>query len=258
MTTILIKHLPKLDPRLGRRVHHDSRSLAYPFITDGLTIKSVVYKRNIPILNQGNVGACTANAAIGLLGTDPFFETLPLVLPYSLDEAGALKLYSDEEVFDGEGTYPPNDVGGSGLSVSSVIANAFLTSGTQHTFSANDALKALSKTPVLFGTNWYNSMFNPASDGKLTIGGGGIAGGHELLIREIDAPNERVWLDNSWDISWGIQGRCYISFEDFNTLLNEDGDITIPIPNNQPKPQPVLSKKESLLKEFEGWLEKHI
>jgi hypothetical protein len=223
------EHIPSLDPRLKRHVYHDSKSWNYKFDTTSLTVTSVVHKRLIPVLDQGNVGSCTGNAGIGCLGTDPYFNSVPRSEVYTLDEPGALRLYSAAEVIDGSGPYPPNDNGSYGLSIAKALANAGMISSYQHTFTLDDALKALSVYPIMVGMNWYSGMFYPQADGRI-IPSGRIMGGHEVEASEIDAENQRVWFWNSWGESWGLKGRFYLTFTDFGKLLSQRGDVVVLIP----------------------------
>ena len=63
--------------RLGRHVRHDPRSLAYQVAAvDPATLTSVRHVRGIPVLDQGDLGSCTGNAAEGCLGSAPFLGTL--------------------------------------------------------------------------------------------------------------------------------------------------------------------------------------
>ncbi len=213
-----------IDGRLKRHIYHDSRSKSFAFNTAGLTIISVVHPRHIGILNQGSIGSCTGNAGIGALGTDPLFSTTLPSSRYTLNETGAIHLYSDAEIIDGSGAYPPNDNGSCGLSIGKALKAAGLISGYTHTFTLDDALKALTVTPIIVGINWYDGMFTPDKDGRVHITGS-IAGGHEIVAREIDAPNQRVWFDNSWGTGWGVNGRFYLTFTDFGTLLSQSGDV---------------------------------
>jgi hypothetical protein len=190
--SIIIKKYEQHHPKLGRHVRHDSRSLEYRFPVEGLVIQSVVHQRHIPILDQGNVGSCTGNAGIGELATSPVFDALPSHLTYSLDESGALHLYSDEETINGDGPYPPNDNGSDGLTCAKALRLAGLISGYNWCFDAGSALLALSKTPFMFGTDWHEAMFNPDPDGRVHISGP-VAGGHEILCREYDQVNDRLW-----------------------------------------------------------------
>jgi len=246
------------DPRLHRSVHHDSRSRAFAYDTSelrkGTGIVSVVHARNIPILDQGRVGSCTGNAGIADLATDPMFAGLAgHVLTksgYTLDQPGALRLYSAAQFLDGNGRYPPNDRGSNGLSIAKALKTAGLISSYRHTFTRDDALLAASQHPFISGMNWYTQMFHPDVDGRVRLSGA-LAGGHEVMCREIDAPNQRVWFDNSWGANWGAEGRFYLTFEDFGTLLQQRGDVTFlmpaepivepppaPAPNPKPKPKP--------------------
>jgi hypothetical protein len=219
-------------------VHHDSRSRLFSFDTKGRTLTSVAHARYTNILDQGQVGSCTGNAGIGALSTDPLYRSLPTKLTYSLDETGAVKLYSDAEVIDGSGAYPPNDNGSSGLSIAKALKTAGIISGYQHTFTLNDALLALTVYPILVGINWYQGMFTPDPDGRVHISGA-LAGGHEIVARQIDATNSRVWFDNSWGTSWGVKGRFYLTFTDLGTLLSQQGDVVVLLPTTTPGPAPV-------------------
>jgi hypothetical protein len=241
MAVIITKEkIKSRDYRLNRHIHHDSRSLNYAYDTKQLSIISITHSRSIPILDQGNVGSCVGNAGIGNIASGDIFTSLPSVRKYTLDEPGAVKLYSDAEVIDGWGPYPPNDFGSTGLSCAKALVNAGLISGYQHAFTSDDAIKACSQHPFIFGTNWYTGMFNTDKDGRVRISGQ-IAGGHEILCRQIDAVNKRVWFDNSWGTSWGLAGRFYLTFDDFKTLLAQQGDVIIPLPMTQAGPTPSVT-----------------
>lgn len=229
------------DRRLNRHVHHDSWSKLYPFDTSGLSIVSVRHQRRIPILDQGNLGSCVPNAGIGNLGTDPLFANLPVTDPYALDESGALHLYSDvTRADDYPGQYPPNDTGSDGLTCAKVLTRAGVIAGYTHTFSLEDALKALSVTSFITGINWYSDMFNPNAEG-IVRPTGTLAGAHEIVADEYDDRRGLVGCSNSWRETWGLGGRFYIPTDDYGTLLAQDGDVTIftPITADPPTPTPV-------------------
>ena len=264
MHTITAHRIPATDPRLRRHVWHDSRSRNFPFDTTGLTIQSVQHVRHIPVLDQGNVGSCTGNAGIGCLGTDPYFPpaeywagatfgrhliasytlrglpgqlTVRQAMLYGSNEAGAVALYSDAESIDGDGPYPPNDNGSSGLSVAKALHRAGMIGGYTHTFTVDDALKALSVTSFITGINWYNSMFSPDPSGQVRVVGA-LAGGHEIVVDGYDAERGLVWFTNSWGTGWGLEGRFCMAVEDYARLLGEQGDVTIFTPASVPVPQP--------------------
>lgn len=250
--TVYYERIPSTDPRLNRHIRHDDRSKAYAFDTTGLSIVSAKHTRRIPVLDQGQLGSCTGNAGIGCLGTDPFYNSLESVpqgrgrslsgavagVRYAFDEAGAVALYSDAtKADDYPGSYPPDDTGSDGLTIAKVLKAAGEISGYTHTFTLDDALKALGVTPWITGVNWTNNMFSPDSDGRVRPTGS-VAGGHEFVADEIDATNERVWFTNSWGSSFGVNGRFYMTFDDYGTLLGQQGDVTIFTPLTQPAPQP--------------------
>lgn len=59
MTEPLIHRYEPTDPRLGRRVFHDPRSLAYAHpVLPKSAIQTVEWTRRIPILDQGRLGSC--------------------------------------------------------------------------------------------------------------------------------------------------------------------------------------------------------
>jgi hypothetical protein len=158
---------------------------------------------------------------------------------YSLDQNGAVALYGDATKVDPyAGEYPPTDTGSDGLTIAKVLTAAGEIAGYQHTFTLTDALKALTVTPFITGVNWYNSMFNPSVDGEVTVAGN-LAGGHEFIADQIDVENERVWFTNSWGSDWGVNGRFYMNWGDYGSLLAQQGDVTIFVPVTVPAPEPI-------------------
>lgn len=215
------------DVRLNRHIYHDDRSKNFMFDTSGLEIIDVEHKRLIPVLNQGSIGSCTGNSGIGDINTEPFELNRKV---YSPDEDGAIDLYSDATKIDEfGGTYPPTDTGSSGLAIAKVLKEAGLISSYQHTFTLNDALKALSKYPVITGTLWYDKMFTPDPDGRVHSTGV-VKGGHEYQAYKVDTKLGRIWFYNSWGESWGIKGTFYLTWEDYANLLSQGGDVTVLIP----------------------------
>lgn len=260
--TIYRERIPATDPRLGRHVHHDSRSRAYVFDTTGLTIGDVDHTRRVSIFDQGNLGSCTGNAGIGCLATDPFRDTLPANPAYSLDEVGAVDLYSDATRADGyPGQYPPDDTGSDGLTIAKVLTRAGLIAGYQHTFTLDDALKALTVTPLITGTVWYKSMFTPTSEGVVpVVKSSGVAGGHEYEVVGYDQARGLVRFANSWGTSWGDHGYFWMAAEDWGALLAQQGDVTVftpvtaPAPTPTPQPSPADDADRALATVAQQWI----
>jgi hypothetical protein len=230
--------------RKGRHVNHDERSKAYAFDGSGVTVKSVRHPRYIPVLDQGQLGSCTGNAMTGLLGTGDFWFGMPIgVLSPSdavADEKVAVDLYSLATTLDGyRGHYPPDDTGSDGLSVAKAAQKSGWISGYQHTFDFNTFLAALTLQPVIVGVSWYSSFDTPNANGLITLPAGAtVEGGHEFVVDELDVENKRIGFTNSWATDWGLQGRAYIGYADFEKLLANDGDVTVPVALTKPAPTP--------------------
>lgn len=84
----------------------------------------------------------------------------------------------------------------------------------------------LNTGPVVVGTNWYESMFEPDEAGLLDVSGG-VAGGHCYVLDGVNTRHELIRLKNSWGRNWGHLGFAYIGFDDFERLLLEDGEACV-------------------------------
>ena len=51
-----------------------------------------------------------------------------------------------------------------------------------------------------------------------------------LLAASSTTTSERLTFLNSRSDKWGKRGRFYMAFDDFETLLNHQGDATAPVP----------------------------
>jgi hypothetical protein len=225
---------------LGRHVRHDSRSLNYLVEPDG-TVATARWNRLIPVLDQGSVGSCTGNAATGALGTEPDYDSLKAQLEQGLqlNEAEALKLYSAAENIDGDGPYPPNDHGSSGLSVAKAAQNAGLISGYTHITSIAAAQTAIQAGPFIVGTDWYTSFDTPDNNGVVAIAKGAtVRGGHEYECIGYDAKSDLWEMVNSWGTTFGVDGHFFYSTPTFKALLANQGDATVLIPLSAPAPTP--------------------
>ncbi|GAA2760700.1 hypothetical protein [Actinopolymorpha rutila] len=266
------------DPRLGRHVEHDERSLAYAVgVLPRSAIKTVHWDRRIGILDQGNLGSCTGNAGTGLIGTDSTArqglvkvditadgaaasQGTFTVGSYPLDEDFAVRLYSLASRLDEfPGNYPPDDTGSSGLGVAKALKALGLATSYQHAFSLNALNATLQTAPVMIGIPWLNSMFEPDSNGLITVDkSSGIAGGHELEVNGLDVDANTYTLTNSWGTGWGVDGVGYLKSADLKWLLSQQGDVTVPTwalvtPDPKPDPDPGTADDTHLWEVAKQW-----
>lgn len=229
--TVIVRPLP-MHPLLGRHVRHDDASRDYDVhdrVTD-TALTSVRHRSRVGILDQGQVGACTGFSSTKRMTYEPFTAETKTLLPKGhAAQIGtyALGIYSDAETIDGDGPYPPNDNGSSGLTVAKVWKNRGLVGSYEHAFSTDDALRALVIAPWIMGIPWYEGMFTPDADGFVTPSGP-LDGGHELCCDEINVEDSYIEGPNSWTATWGpLKGRYRMTFDVLDRLLSEQGDVTI-------------------------------
>jgi hypothetical protein len=225
--------------RLGRHCNHDPQSLRYPVGTSARAITSVEHQRVIPVLDQGNLGSCTGNAAVGALGTKPLYDTLSDAQKKLLTESYAVDLYEQETREDPyDGSYPPDDTGSDGLTAAKVCKSRGFISGYTHATSLTAMQAALQDAPVIIGINWYEGFDHPDPDTGIVQIAGSIRGGHEVEVIGWDATRQLFHAVNSWSKEWGLNGHFWIPVTVQDRLLDEDGDCTQLLPLNVPAPVP--------------------
>lgn len=255
--TYLIDHNPASPHGLGRHINHDPASRRYPFLraTAAVVLNPVYHAREIPVFDQGQLGSCTGNAALGILGTSPYYAALAEANevrnpsgagPYPFNEDGAVMLYADITANDPyEGTWPPDDTGSDGLSAAKALQRAGIIPGYEHTFGINQALAALQRFPLLVGTYWTESMFEPNANGIVHVGGD-VVGGHEWIADQYaprragtyDPTQDLIGGTTSWGTGFGVNGRFYLTINDFARLLDQNGDVIVLTPPTVDAPQP--------------------
>lgn len=233
---------------LGRQVEHDPRSLDYPISADLLPAKPATtrHARQIPILDQGQVGSCTGNDATGRVGTDPNYSPIPDSNKYkpSATDADADETEARDVVYhmatqldNVPGTYPGQDTGSTGLAAAKAVSKLGLISGYQHGFDLDTALRALSVMPLGIGAAWKTGQDTPDSSGLVHYTGS-VRGGHQFTADEIIVEKKLVGFSNSWGLGFGVDGRFYMSWDDFGAMLDNDGDVIMYVPLSSPSPTP--------------------
>lgn len=205
---------------LGRHVNHDARSRAFPAKL-APTYGTKYWRHHGAVLDQGQVGSCTGNALVSAIMSGPLYRP-----GRELTEADAVRAYSRASETDPfPGTYPPDDGGSDGLDACKAGVEFGWLSGYTHAFGLDECLRALTLSPVMIGVPWYSSMFKPVA-GILSVSGS-VAGGHEVALTGIK--NGKVRVQNSWGPTWGKNGCAWLLFADLDRLLQENGDVTVPV-----------------------------
>lgn len=276
--SILTHRYEPMDYRLGRHVFHDPRSLAYAHgVLPKSAITSVRWTRRIPILDQGQLGSCTGNAATGVLGTDSAGRTAAGTVvvakadkyriftagaSYALDEAFAVKVYELATRLDPyPGQYPPTDTGSDGVSVSKALQALGLIQGYTHAFSIDALNSALMSGPVLLGIEWLGSMFTTDTDGTIIVDPtSGVAGGHELEVVGYSTDTGKYEIPNSWGADgFGVDGTGFMTTKDMIYLLGQQGDVTVPAFAAAPVPvPPVPVTDQQLYDTVKAWGAGHV
>jgi hypothetical protein len=186
------------------------------------------------ILDQGDTPHCVGFAWAG------FGISLP-VADLLWNNATGDSIYYTAKVIDGE---PKQENGSSTRSGVQAFMRYGSLQGNSYAFanSLQDIITwVLTSGPVITGTNWYNQMFNPDAQGVVTVGGG-VAGGHEWMISGVDTTTQLFKCTNSWGAGFAKSGQFYISFSDYQRLLNEQGDactaLEVPAGPTPPPPPP--------------------
>jgi hypothetical protein len=96
----------------------------------------------------------------------------------------------------------------------------------------------LNRGALIVGTIWTNGMFEPDQNNVIHPTGS-IAGGHAYILNEW-RKDGYIGFQNSWGNGWGVNGKAYISAEDFAKLLYFDGEVLASVElEKPPEPEPV-------------------
>lgn len=226
-----LKELAENPFRMGRHQVHDALLPELEALFEAGTqsrILSVVHQEFEPCFDQGQLGSCTANAALGVLVTAPFGH-----VGVAYIEKDAVALYEIETKIDDRqipGEYPPDDTGSTGAWSMQALEKEGKIRSWRHTRVLHAALRLLNTGPISIGIPWYQSMFNPNSTGVLMVDpSSGVAGGHQIALTANDVTGQRVLIRNSWGTSWGQDGHAWLDWSDLDALLHDGGDVVQPV-----------------------------
>lgn len=217
------------DPRLGRRYQPDPRSANFPICallprSAYATPKSKIWACG-PVLNQGQEGSCVGHGFAHELSAFPY----PIK---NITHTEAVKIYKKAQELD---DWPGSAYEGTSVLAGVKAVQALHPRAIESYRWANTIADVIATLgwygPVVIGVNWYTGMYNTDVEGSIKVSGE-ITGGHCLLARGCDVMKNRIMLRNSWGPTWGKKGNCWISFQDFERLLRENGDCCVPVSRN--------------------------
>lgn len=226
----LIPERPDAPHRMGRHQVHDwLLPELEATVRMGTPIQTVQHQELQDPFDQGQVGDCTMNAGFGTLVTAPFAK--PGVKPVTQDviqDGYRLETRLDDSQIPGH--WEPDDTGSSGPWSMTALQKLKLIKSWHHTRNMTTALRLLNTGPISIGVTWYNSMFTPDAKNQLVISqADGVGGGHQIAVTADDADARRILIRNSWGVKWGLNGHAWLSWADFDDLLQDGGDVVQPV-----------------------------
>lgn len=212
------------DPRLDRLELFDDESRKFPITFNLKSKKPRSYTwRCTEWYDQGVEGACVAFALGHELNARPA-EIKNIPRKWLIEN-----VYWDAQKIDPweGGAYPNANPFYEGTSVLAGVKTLYkrrLFKEYRWAFGLEDLILGLGYNgPAVLGVHWYNGMFNTNEKGFISPTGN-FSGGHAILARAVNVKEQTITLRNSWGKSWGVDGDCYITFDDMNKLLKDNGE----------------------------------
>lgn len=187
-----------------------------------MATSGVKYYFTKPALDQGNTSQCVAYSG------EQFLMSGAIVNKMYKTPAALYKECQQADEWPGD-----NYDGTSVRALMKVLQSKKYLSEYKWAFDVPTVVSHLLKVgPVIFGTNWYDSMFEADRYGFIRIKQGSeVAGGHAYMIKGVnvtkkcpDKTTGALRLINSWGRGWGQNGCAWLSFEDAKRLIREYGE----------------------------------
>ena len=206
-----------MERKFGRLKSFDQRSRNYPIrkLVRGLEPVTKLWSCG-KVLDQGSEGSCVGHGIAHDLIAEP--TTMLWV-----DHAYARELYLLAQTLD---EWPGEDYEGTSVNAGFKAAKQKgLCTGWRWSFTHLDTQLGIAYTrPGVAGTNWMTGMMELDSNGFIHATGYN-EGGHCYLYVGVNPTEQYFTIHNSWGSGWGIKGRAKISFDDYELLRSNDGEM---------------------------------
>jgi len=199
--------------RLYKPDKRDKKFLMKPNLREAALVSYRYWFTGDP-LDQGSTPQCVGYSGYQYLRAGPIRN---LKLPFTASQL--YKLAQENDEWEGS-DYEGSSVRGlmKGLNKKGYVTEY------QWTWDVNVlAAHVLTIGPVCVGTNWLTNMVDVAPDNILDVSGG-VEGGHAYLICGANQKKKMLRMINSWGKNWGQNGKAWIRYEDFQSLLDADGE----------------------------------
>lgn len=209
-----------MNRKFGWKPHKDKRSRKFPIrelLGAPRKLRSYTWACDT-FLDQGREGACVGFAWAHELAAKPF------IIKNVTNKTGH-DIYKAAQKLD---QWPgENYEGTSVLAGAKAVKNLHAIEEYRWAFGLDDVLQTLAYYgPVVLGVNWFEGMYSPDTHGFIHVTGRKV-GGHAILARGINVKEKYIRLHNSWGKKWGMDGDCFLSFDDLGVLLKQRGEACI-------------------------------
>lgn len=213
--------------RLGRLPQHDDNNLKFKlFMATPVVRRTIYWSLFSNPADQGNTGTCVGQGGRHRLLSAPVTYR-PLLLPSA--EFFYLESTKRDIWHNGQPDVSLQD-GTSVLALMKALKDLGYTDRYEWIFDVETLIDYVcSQGPVIVGTEWSYSMFEPDEHGFLRwTEGSPVAGGHCWLIIGWDNAHGRFRMVNSWGTNWGQRGRAWVEPALMSALLAREGDAVVP------------------------------